>query len=33
MNTNQRIKELADMFQLEKQSDGTWGFRPSTHPR
>lgn len=26
MDTNQRIRELADMFQLEKQSDGTWVF-------
>jgi hypothetical protein len=26
MDTNQRIRELATMFQLEKQSDGTWVF-------
>lgn len=26
MNTNQRIRELADMFQLTKTKNGTWTF-------
>jgi hypothetical protein len=26
MNTNQRIRELADMFQLAKTKSGTWTF-------
>ena len=26
MNTNQRIRELADMFQLTKTKSGTWTF-------
>ena len=26
MDTNQRIRELADMFQLTKTKSGTWTF-------